>query len=174
LFHTFQAALIGKPRLLTTDGAPWVIEGSAEFAAYSYLVNSGLTTWAAVHKDTDPFLSRRLAPAAGTASGTGEFYPVAFLAVEKLVGSGGLHLLGQFFVDSGQMDWRDAFKKDFGQEAIAYINAFEAARPPRFAPIGPRSSVGGSQTCPRGRQRRQRRLIATPTMIRDKERVRML
>ena len=130
LFHNLQAAILGRKGLVVTDSAPWVIEGTAEYGAYTYMVAAGVTTLAAIHRDTDPYLSRRLGPAAGTATRTGQAYPVAFLAVEALVGDRGLHVIGDYFADAAQMDWREAFRKNFGQDPLAFINDFEARRPP--------------------------------------------
>ena len=114
------------------DSPTWLVEGSAEYASYRYVVDRGMANYDSIRRSLGRYLPREQAAPLGSVVNylEGPDYAVAFLAVDRLATDGGLRLLGDYFVDAGNMDWKVAFKKHFGMEVEAFIRDFEASRNP--------------------------------------------
>jgi hypothetical protein len=121
-------------RVTTNREAFWIVEGAAEYAAYSFVVSNGGLTWPAAR-------GRALAQArqGRVLPPTGEFhreliaenrnlYPVMFLAVENLLTGADVTTLINFYKLLPQKPWAEAFHVTFGKDIFTYEAEFDALR----------------------------------------------
>ena len=132
LFHALQRDMLVTGAIRYANSPTWLVEGSAEYASYRYVADAGMADYDAIKRS----LSRSLSPDKAAPLGlvvdylTGADYDIAFLAVDRLAGEQGLRILGDYFVDAGSMDWREAFTKNFGRDVDSFVRTFEASRQP--------------------------------------------
>ena len=132
-FHCLQEAITRRrPSSTVLPAGDFVMqEGGADYAGFL-----GMTTLGYMSKDEAiqwnlDFVRRQpKLPPIGTFSGLhkGAAYPLALLAIDSLVGSGGVRLLGEYLYRVNTMDWRDAFSATFGRNLGEFHTEFEVWR----------------------------------------------
>lgn len=132
LVHIYQRDTLGYGR----DVSPmWLIEGMAEYVAFSALEDAGLIdgdavigfqTWAIVHGGYAPPLKEIEEIDAFQAS-DGPVYNLGHMAVSRLVEDAPSERLTEFLnaVDDGTR-WRRAFERAFGRDVDAFYDEFDA------------------------------------------------
>lgn len=121
-------------RVTANREAFWIVEGAAEYAAYSFVVSNGWLSWPAAR-------SRALAQArqGRVLPPTGELqrelvgenrnlYPLMFLAVDNLLTGSDVTTLVNFYKLLPQKPWAEAFHAAFGKDIFAYEAEFDALR----------------------------------------------
>ncbi|HEY7036370.1 MAG TPA: hypothetical protein VH482_33890 [Thermomicrobiales bacterium] len=153
--HVWQADAGGSPPESGRLGPAWLVEGSANFAAFRALADVGLVRWADAHEylvllangvraqeaaeaPAVPPLRELTDEASLVGPGVGCCsYAVATLAVERLTKESGPAALGRYFEAIGQgEDWRAAFATVFGQDPDAFSDTFETERAELLTPSG--------------------------------------
>jgi len=126
VFHNFQWDLQYTDDSLPSRSPFWILEGSAEYAAAKYVAQLYAADWRQFVEENRAFLRGKSVPRldAGTITTT-DIYVKAFLAFDALMGARPLRVLGDYFEDTGRMDWRNAFRKNFDLDPVAYLEQFE-------------------------------------------------
>jgi hypothetical protein len=139
-FHVFQNELAGPTFSGSDDDIPragprWLAEGSAELVGYLAIADAGLTTMSGIRADwagraaSSPVPLSRLAILRGQFEAGANAWGIMPLAVERLVGEGGLGKVLAYFETIGRgVAWQDAFATTFGKSVDAFYAEFEAGR----------------------------------------------
>lgn len=126
VFHLYQWQLArgGHPRPV------YLIEGGAEYASTSALIDAGLRTRAAATLRALSFVRTYPQPHIASASRAQEagVYPLGELAIDQLVGDGGVALLATYFRRLRDERQSEAFAHTFGESREAFEARFEAWR----------------------------------------------
>ncbi len=116
-------------------GPRWLSEGTGELAAYLAIANRSLTSMSAVRADwaqrtkSSPVTLQRLAILRGQFEAGSNAWGIMPLAVERLVGEGGLVKMLSYYEAVGRGEpWDVAFATVFGKSIGAFYADFEAYR----------------------------------------------
>lgn len=128
-FHTLQWDLVvgkGSPNRRFSIPAAWLVEGSAELAAYEFTEQAGYVTMQNAIDYYSGFIAGTPQPRLGTVVVNSQAnYAQAFLAVERLSRDHDLRTFLTFFRDSGSINWRDAYARNFGENVETTIDRLE-------------------------------------------------
>jgi hemolysin type calcium-binding protein len=140
-FHVLQFELAGDRSMnsgfddLPRAGPRWIFEGSAELVGYLAIADARLTTIASVRSDwaqrarTSPVSLERLAFLRGQFDAGPNAWGIMPLAVERLVGEGGLPKVLSYLAAIGRGEpWEAAFAAVFGKTVDAFYAEFAAYR----------------------------------------------
>lgn len=140
-FHILQCELAGQGSLnsgnddLPRAGPRWISEGSAELVGYLAIADARLMSMAAIRGDwlqrtkTSPATLERLAILRGQFEGGNAIWGIMPLAVERLVGDGGLSKLIVYSETIGRgVPWESAFATAFGKNVQTFYAEFDAYR----------------------------------------------
>ena len=140
-FHVLQFELAGNRSMNSgTDDIPpagprWLFEGSAELIGYLALEGPGLVNMASVRADwagrtrSSAVTLERLAILRGQFEAGGNAWGIMPLAIERLIGTGGLPNLLNYFEAIGRgVHWPSAFLASFGKPVETFYAEFDAYR----------------------------------------------
>jgi hypothetical protein len=129
MFHNFQSDLLSTDDALPSYSPSWLLEGTADYAAHKFIEQRGDGNLRRAIAEARALLHNVELPRLGATRVTnGPLYALALLAADRLLAGKQLRLVGDYFADTGRMDWEDAFLKHFGKNTEAFIEEFEATR----------------------------------------------
>ena len=121
-------------RLQDNREAYWIVEGAAEYAAYSFVVSNGWMSWVTIRNRAIAAVRQggALPPTGSLAkenlNDNRYLYSLLLLAVDNLLTGADVTTLINFYKLLPQRPWAEAFATAFGKDIFAYEAEFDALR----------------------------------------------